>query len=355
MLYWLVPKLFNTKLFSEKLANMHFWLGTLGILFYAVPLYWSAITQSLMWKEFTAEGYLAYPNFLETVTQIIPMYHTRIFAGLLYLVGVILMIYNLQKTVAAGKSVDNEETSAPALEKLKSNRILGEKVHSWLERKPVLFTVWALIAILIGGIFEIIPMMLVKSNIPTIETVKPYTPLELQGRDVYISEGCVQCHSQMVRPFRSETERYGEYSKAGEFVYDHPFLWGSRRTGPDLARTGVIGGKMYKPNVWHYNHFINPQAMNAQSIMPAYPWLAQKDVDLSLMPKKIRVMQTLGVPYPEGFDKESEAAYMEQAKQITDDLRLSGIDVAPNKEIVAIIAYLQRLGKDISQAPKPQQ
>lgn len=307
-----------------------------------------------MWKEFTAEGYLAYPNFLDTVTQIMPMYHTRIFAGTIYMIGFLLMVYNLYKTVAAGQSVDNEETSAPALEKLNPKRILGEKVHAWLERKPVLFTVYALIAILIGGIAEIIPMMLVKSNIPTIETVKPYTPLELQGRDVYISEGCVQCHSQMVRPFRSETERYGEYSKAGEFVYDHPFLWGSRRTGPDLARAGVVTGKMYKPNSWHYNHFINPQAMNAQSIMPAYPWLAEKEVDVSSTPKKIRAMQTLGVPYPEGFDRESEALYLKQAQLIADELKLSGIDVAPNKEIIALIAYLQRLGKDISQAPKQQ-
>jgi cytochrome c oxidase cbb3-type subunit I/II len=207
-----------------------------------------------------------------------------------------------------------------------------------------------LIAILIGGAAEIIPMYLVKSNIPTIESVKPYTPLELEGRDVYIAEGCVQCHSQMVRPFRSETERYGEYSKAGEFVYDHPFLWGSRRTGPDLARSGVVTGKMYKIDSWHYNHMMNPQGMNAQSIMPPYPWLAEKDVDLSLTPKKIRVMQTLGVPYPEGYDEQSVEDLMKQATEISDGLKASGINIEPQKEMVALIAYLQRLGKDISES-----
>jgi len=348
MFYWLFPRMFKTKLFSEKLANMHFWLGTLGILFYAVPLYWAAITQSLMWKEFTADGYLAYPNFLETVTQIMPMYYTRIFGGVLYFVGALLFVYNILKTAASGECTD-EEASAPALEKLPKKRIFGEKVSSWLERKPIIFTIWTLIAILIGGIVEIVPMYLIKSNVPTIESVKPYTPLELEGRDVYIAEGCVECHSQMVRPFRSETERYGEYSKAGEFVYDHPFLWGSRRAGPDLARTGVVTGKMYKIDSWHYNHMMNPQGMNAQSIMPPYPWLATKDVDVASTPAKIRVMQTLGVPYPEGYDLQSEADLMKQATEIADGLKASGIEIEPQKQMIALIAYLQRLGRDISE------
>ncbi len=352
ILYWLFPRMFKVKLFSEKLANTHFWLGTLGIVFYAVPLYWAAVTQSLMWKEFTADGFLAYPNFLETVTQIMPMYYTRIIGGVLYMAGFLLMVYNLVKTAKAGNFVADEAASAPPLEKAPSKRIFGETVHSWLERKPVLFTIWALIAILIGGIVEIVPMYLVKSNIPTIENVKPYTPLELQGRDVYISEGCVSCHSQMVRPFRSETERYGEYSKAGEFVYDHPFLWGSRRAGPDLARTGVVSGKMYKPDSWHYNHMMNPQGMNAQSIMPPYPWLFTKDIDIELTPAKIRVMQTLGVPYPEGYDLQAEADLMTQAKKIAATLSEAGIDIEPQKQIIALIAYLQRLGRDISEAPE---
>jgi cytochrome c oxidase cbb3-type subunit I/II len=350
MFYWLFPKIFKTKLFSEKLANIHFWLGTMGILFYAVPLYWAAITQSLMWKEFTEDGYLAYPNFLETVTQIMPMYYTRILGGALYFTGAILMVYNLLKTAASGLSQHKEEASAPPLEKVSKKRVFGEKIHSWLERKPILFTIWALIAILVGGIVEIVPMYLIKSNIPTIESVKPYTPLELQGRDIYISEGCVECHSQMVRPFRSETERYGEYSKAGEFVYNHPFLWGSRRTGPDLARSGVKSGKMYKLDSWHYNHLMNPQGMNAQSIMPRYPWLAAKDIDVAITPAKIRAMQTLGVPYPEGFDLQCEAELMKQATTIANGLKSSGIDIEPQKQIIALISYLQRLGRDISES-----
>ena len=352
LFYWMFPKIFKTKLFSPKLANLHFWLGTLGILFIAVPLYWAMITQTLMWKEFTADGFLAYPNFLETVTQIMPMYYTRIFGGVLYLLGALIMVYNLVKTVKSGDFVADEEASAPPLEKVPSKRVFGESVHSWLERKPVQFTVWALVAILIGGAVEIIPMYMVKSNVPTIESVKPYTPLELQGRDIYISEGCVGCHSQMVRPFRSETERYGEYSKAGEFVYDHPFLWGSRRTGPDLARTGVVGGKMYKPDSWHYNHMLNPQGLNAQSIMPPYPWLFEKDINIASTPKKIKVMQSFGVPYPEGYAEKANDDLMNQARQIADGLGESGIQIEPQKQIIALIAYMQRLGRDISEMPE---
>ncbi len=352
MLYYLFPKMWKTKLYSEKLANAHFWLGTLGIIFYALPLYWGAIVQTLMWKEFTADGLLAYPNFLETVTQILPMYHVRILGGGLYFIGLFLMVYNLLKTASLGNCLDNEEASAPAL-RTSSKRIKGEEWHRWLERRPVQFMVLATVAILIGGAFEIIPTYLVKSNIPTIESVKPYTPLELEGRDIYIREGCNTCHSQMIRPFRSETERYGDYSKAGELVYDHPHLWGSKRTGPDLAREGVPGGKMYKTNVWHFNHMLDPQKMNAQSIMPAYPWLIKDDLDTKNTPAKIRTMIKLGVPYdkapyPENYDKVAVDDLKKQAEGIAVDLNKNGVDVASEKEIIALIAYLQRLGRDIS-------
>ncbi|MDM8158978.1 cytochrome-c oxidase, cbb3-type subunit I [Labilibaculum sp. K2S] len=347
MLYYLFPKMWNTKLYSEKLANAHFWVGTLGIIFYALPLYWGAIVQTLMWKEFTPDGLLAYPNFLETVTQILPMYHVRVFGGLLYFSGLFLMVYNLLKTAALGKCIDNEEASAPAIV-TDTKRSKNEGLHRWLERKPVQFMILATVAILIGGAFEIIPTYLIKSNIPTIESVKPYTPLELQGRDIYIREGCNTCHSQMVRPFRSETERYGEYSKAGESVYDHPHLWGSKRTGPDLAREGVPGGKMYKTNVWHFNHMLDPQKMNAQSIMPKYPWLIKDVLDTSSTPAKIRAMTTLGVPYAEGYDLIANDDLRKQAEEIAADLKNSGVEVASDKEILAVIAYLQRLGRDIS-------
>ena len=232
MLYFLIPKMWGTKLFSIRLANTHFWLGTLGIIIYALPMYVAGVTQSLMWNEFNSEGFLEYKNFLETVVQILPLYMLRAVGGFLYLVGAFIMTYNLIKTGAQGTFIPNEDAEAAPLEKAPKQVETGW--HSVLERTPVIFTVLTLIAIVIGGVIEMVPTFLIESNVPTIASVKPYTPLELHGRDIYIREGCVGCHSQMVRPFRSETERYGEYSKAGEFVYDHPFLWGSKRTGPDL-------------------------------------------------------------------------------------------------------------------------
>lgn len=352
MLYWLIPRLYNTSLYSVKLANVHFWLSTLAIVFYAVPLYIGGITQALMWKQFTPEGFLAYPNFLETVTQLIPMYKIRAFGGTLYVIGFLILIYNLFMTAKAGKFITSEEAQAPALEKLSESKDKSETYHRFLERKPIRFLIFATIAILIGGIIEVIPTYLIKSNVPIISSVKPYTPLELEGRDIYIKEGCYSCHSQMVRPFRSETERYGEYSKSGEFVYDHPFQFGSKRTGPDLARQGVKSGKIYKPNAWHYNHFIDPQKMNEASIMPKYPWLANKEINLKSIPGKIRAMKMLGVPYPDNYEHQAVADLMSQADSIAKDLELAGIKTEANREIIALIAYMQRLGVDISNSKK---
>jgi cytochrome c oxidase cbb3-type subunit I/II len=345
MIYWLVPRLFNTKLFSVKLANTHFWIATLGMLFFSIPLYFAGFTQALMWKEFTADGYLAYPNFLETVTQILPMYYLRAFGGTLYFIGMLLFVYNIVKTSTSGSFVRYEEDEAPAIEKAHSDK--KEGWHRKLEGKPIQFTVLALVAILIGGLIEIVPMYLVKTNVPTISSVQPYTPLELEGRDIYIREGCYTCHSQMIRPFRSETERYGEYTKAGETVYDHPFQFGSKRTGPDLARIGVTTLPNYKPDSWHFNHMVDPQKLNAESIMPPYPWLAENVLDISTTQKKIEVMQQMGVPYPEGFAEQSVADLQKQAAKIAGGLRSSGIEVDDNKEIIALIAYLQRLGTDV--------
>lgn len=339
MLYWIIPKMYGTRLFSPKLANFHFWIGTLGIIFYALPMYWAGITQSLMWKQFTEDGFLLYPNFLETVTQIVPMYMLRAIGGLLYIVGVFVMTYNLIKTAKAGQLIANEPAEAPALEK---KEVAGEGWHAVLERKPMVFTVLALIAILIGGIIEFVPSFLIKSNVPTIASVTPYTPLEIHGRDIYIREGCNTCHSQMVRPFRSETERYGEYSKAGEFVYDHPFLWGSKRTGPDLHR---VGGKY--PDSWHFNHMLDPTSMSPGSIMPRYPWLFDQMVDDSETGPKISALRTVGVPYAEGYEEKANADMAAQASTISANLRKDGIEIAPEAEIVALIAYLQRLGTDI--------
>ena len=226
----------------------------------------------------------------------------------------------------------------------------GETIHRWLERKGVKLSILIFIALIIGGAVEIIPMLRVDSNIPRIESVKPYTPLELAGRDIYISNGCYNCHSQQVRPLRYETDRYGEYSKIGEFVYDHPFQWGSRRTGPDLARAGYIGSSTYKTAIWHFNHFLKPLDMNQQSIMPEYSWLADKKVNLDRISDKISVMRSLGVPYEEGYEDQAVSDYLEQAGKIVDDLKSSGVEADPESEIVAIIAYLHKLGRDISPA-----
>jgi cytochrome c oxidase cbb3-type subunit I/II len=343
MLYWLVPRLYRTTLFSRKLANLHFWIGTLGIVFYAVAMYTGGISQSLMWKQFTPFGILQYPNFLETVTQIIPFYMIRAFGGGLYLIGVLVMVYNLVRTARSGVFVAEEEVSAPPL--LPESAGHHQNRHRWLEKRPVRFAVVALVVILIGGLVELIPTYVIKSNIPTIPSVRPYTPLELLGRDIYIREGCNTCHSQMVRPFRSETERYGEYSKAGEYVYDHPFLWGSKRTGPDLHREG----RKY-PNLWHYLHMNDPRAMSPGSIMPPYPWLLTQDLDTSVTARKIRAMQTLGVPYPAGYDSRANEDLEAQAETIAADLMKAGAPTEPGKDIIALIAYLQRLGTDIRPA-----
>jgi len=349
IIYWLAAKLWKTELFSKKLANIHFWLGTLGILFYALPLYVAGFTQAAMWKQFNPDGTLLYGNFLETVTQIMPMYMMRAFGGTLYLAGFIILAYNIIRTAQAGSAVEDELAEAAPLKKISSARIAGEGFHSWLERRTILFSFLVVIAIVIGGAVEIIPLLTVDSNIPKITSVKPYTPLELEGRDIYIREGCNNCHSQMIRPFRSEVERYGEYSKAGEFVYDFPFLWGSKRTGPDVHR---IGGK-YNDN-WHFNHMLDPRSTSPGSIMPQYPWLITDDLDISKTIDKVNAMVTLGVPYTQ-FELD-KALYLlkNQAKEIENNLRQDpefvknyGDAQIENKEIVAMIAYLQRLGTDI--------
>lgn len=344
ILYWLIPKLYRTPLYSVKLAGTHFWIGTVGIVLYAVPMYWAGFTQAMMWKQFTEEGTLAF-QFLETVTHILPLYILRSIGGLLYLIGMFIMIYNLAKTVKAGSLLAEEEAQAPPL--ATQDTVYGKEYwHKWIERKPVQMLVASFVLVAIGGLLELIPTFLIKSNVPTIASVKPYTPLELQGRDLYISNGCYVCHSQMIRPFRDEVARYGEYSKAGEFVYDHPFQWGSKRTGPDLAR---IGNKY--PDSWHYNHMLEPGSMSPGSVMPAYPWMLDATIDTASTPAKIRTMQKLGVPYPEGYDQKANADLMKQAEQIKIRLGADKIKTPANREIIAMIAYLQRMGTDIKALP----
>jgi cytochrome c oxidase cbb3-type subunit I/II len=345
MLYWLVPRMWNTKLYSSKLANLHFWIGTLGIVFYALPMYVSGVVQSLMWKEFAADGFLALSKLPgNNYADFAHAHALRAVGGGLYLTGVIIMTYNLVKTAAAGSFIANEEAEVSPLVKVK--HAAGGYWHHILEAKPILFTVLALVAILIGGIIELVPTFLIKSNVPTIVSVKPYTPLELHGRDIYIREGCVNCHSQMIRPFRSEVQRYdpkgGEYSKAGEFIYDHPFLWGSKRTGPDLHR---VGGKY--ADSWHYRHMLTPGEVSTGSIMPAYPWLYEQQIDKNLTAGKISALRTIGVPYAEGYEEVANDELDTQANKIVAGLKLEGLETASDAEIVALIAYLQRLGTDI--------
>ena len=343
MLYYMIPKMWKTTLYSVKLANTHFLIGTLGILLYAIPLYWASFAQGLMWKKFTDSGQLQF-QFLETVTHILPGYVARAFGGTLFLIGAILAAYNLYKTVKKGSFVANEEAEGVPLSEqpMPQGKVFW---HTKIERKPFKLLILSLVAVSIGGIIEIIPTFKIDESVPVIKSVKPYTPLELEGRDIYVREGCYTCHSQMIRPFRDEEARYGEYSKAGEFIYDHPFQWGSKRTGPDLHR---VGGKYN--NVWHYNHMLDPEVTSQGSIMPPYPWLFEKDINVSNTPAKIRVMQKLNVPYEKGYDQKAVADLEKQAEGITQDLKKNKIEISSKKEIIALIAYLQRLGTDIKKA-----
>lgn len=361
MIYWLIPKLFKTKLWSNKLANAHFWIGTLGIILYALPMYVAGFVQASMWKQFNPDGTLTYGNFLETVSEIIPMYWMRAIGGTMFIVGALIGVYNVIMTARAGKKVTDELAEALPLQRVTKKRTAKEGYHTWLERRPVKLTIFATIAILIGGMVQIIPSLMVDDYVPVITSVKPYTPLELEGRDLYIRESCVSCHSQMIRPFRSEVERYGEYSKAGEYVYDHPFLWGSKRTGPDLMR---IGGK-YSDN-WHLNHMYDPQSTSDGSIMPSYKWLVRNELDKSQTTAKMKAMVSLGVPYSDEDIANAEASMKAQSLQIEKNLyndpdfvktyeadkKYAEENGEPfiemrNREIVAMIAYLQRLGTDI--------
>ena len=351
MFYYIFPRLFGTKLYSIKLANAHFWIATLGILFWTIPMYWAGFVQGLMWKQFNPDGNMTY-EFIETVERLNSFFILRSFGGLLYLTGACVGVYNLFKTSLVGSLIKNEEVEAPALVQYKKKS--DDHWHRVIERKPVRMLILSLVVILIGGAVEIIPTIMVKDNIPAIAAVKPITPLELAGRDIYIREGCNNCHSQMVRPLRFETKRYGEYSKAGEFAYDHPHLWGSKRTGPDLFREG---GK--RSDAWHYVHFLNPKEYLESSIMPSYDFLLESSaLNLDDLPTKINALRTVGVPYEEGYEDEAIADAKTQAKVIANsiitdiskakgDKKSKKVEELSKQEVVALIAYLQRLGTDI--------
>jgi cytochrome c oxidase cbb3-type subunit I/II len=394
MFYWMIPKLYGKKLYSPKMADAHFWLGTFGILLYMVAMWVSGVTQGLMWRATNADGSLMYPTFVETLIAIKPLYWLRLIGGSMYLVGILMMAYNLVKTMAGAKLVTTEVTVV-ALERDPDEQPWGQIVfakpvlvsvavlavagvgmvvneftspllmlvafmigvagslslqaakrsgapawHRILEGRALIFTVLAALAVLVGGIAELVPTLMVgPAEVVAKNDVRPYRPLELEGRDVYIREGCYVCHSQMIRPMRFETVRYGDVSTMADSVYDHPFQWGSKRTGPDLAREG---GKY--PSLWHYRHMIDPRAITAGSNMPPYPHLAEDKVDLSLTARKVSAMKSIGVPYTDAEVNGAEADAKAQAAGVVKDLAAEGVTLEPDTQLVALISYLQRLG-----------
>jgi len=359
MVYWLAPRLFQAPLHSKKLAEMHFWIATFGILLYVASIYSAGITQGLMWRAFDETGRLAYPDFVETVMKLLPIYWVRVAGGSLYIIGTLIFIYNILMTWKARPArYEVPVVSAPPLEKAYLPhpvpetgviaRFTGMNWHRRWEGLPLLFTVMTVLAVIVASLAEIIPTFLIKNNVPTIASVKPYTPLELAGRDLYIKEGCFNCHSQMVRPLRYETERFGEYSKPGEFVYDHPFLWGSRRIGPDLAR---VGGKY--PDLWHIRHFAEPKSIVQNSIMPVYAHLERRVLDFDGIQKRVDAMVMLGVPYGEAVNRAPELARAQAAEMAATIESQGGPSGLADKEVIALVAYLQRLGRDIKTGATP--
>ena len=351
MVYWLLPRLFQTELWSKRLAELHFWIATVGILLYIVAIYAAGLTQGLMWRAFDESGRLAYPDFIETTVRLLPMYWVRVVGGVLYIAGMVLCGVNALMTWRRGPARYAEPVhEAPALRPLAAEAEPGGFKHAAWHRRweglPLTFSVWVAVAVVTASLFEIVPMFLIGSNVPTIQAVHPYTPLELAGRDVYVAEGCNNCHSQMIRPIRAETMRYGEYSKPGEFVYDHPFLWGSRRIGPDLAR---VGGKY--PDLWHVRHMGDPRSTTPQSIMPAYPWLARTPIRWSAVERGVAAQATLGVPYTREQVTGAATLARAQGKQIAAAIAQQGGPAGLEEtELVALVAYLQRLGTDIKKS-----
>jgi cytochrome c oxidase cbb3-type subunit I/II len=406
MIYWLVPRLWSKPLHSTSLANLHFWLGTVGILLYVAAMWTSGITQGLMLNATTENGtVLAYPNFLDTLNTIRPLMLMRVIGGGLYLTGWLMMGYNVWQTLRGASRVngtvevfENDDAHAPAENLSLVGAFLnppvlfsvlgiafacawmfggdfvsiaglvgtmvcavlayahyesrGKKWGDWYDRllvNSLPFTILTLLAVIAGGLIQIIPTV-VAHNAASNEDRKqiPYTPLELAGRDIYVREGCYLCHSQMIRTLVPDVLRYGDYSRLGESIYDHPFQWGSKRNGPDLARVGVK-----YPNIWHLRHMEDPRSISVGSNMPSFAWLLTNDLDRSVLPKKISVQRTLGVPYPNWTPEQIASRVSDQAKTIAADLRANGGYVAPEKEIIALIAYLQKLGRSDAVTPTP--
>ena len=395
MFYWMAPRLWNRALYSTALANMHFWLGLVGILLYVAAMWVSGITQGLMLGATKEAGtVLTYPNFIEAVTATMSLMHLRALGGVMYLAGFVLLAWNLWKTAVGAQTVNGSvevpaATAAPAamgvaggflnapvlyslsligclilwgaghgivaglglwggiavvIGALTHQQFTGTRWSEWYERlleNSLPFSLLTAVAVLIGGVVQIIPTLLLNKADQVGEVRQiPYTPLELAGRDIYVREGCYNCHSQQIRPLVGDVLRYGDYSKIGESIYDHPYQWGSKRTGPDLAR---LGGKY--PSVWHFHHMRNPRQISAGSTMPNYPWLFVDPTDVAALPTKLAVQRRLGVPYPELSAAQIQENVQAQAQTFAEELKNAGAEVPPDREIVALIAYLQKLGK----------
>jgi cytochrome c oxidase cbb3-type subunit I/II len=353
MIYWLIPRLWKVEVYSKRLMSVHFWIATLAIVLYMTSMWTSGVTQGLMWKAFNADGTLQYPDFVETVTKIVPFYFIRLLAGLMYLTGVAIMLYNFYRSVAASRAahadLSDSKASAPRFyDEQDSAEERSQGWHHVLEGRALQFSVFTMLAVLVGGLFEIIPLAMTAPKDARAAAIHPYTPLELEGRDIYIREGCYTGHSQMIRPFRDEEVRYGKPSESIEFVYDRPFQFGSKRTGPDLQREG---GKY--PHFWHYRHMMDSRSTSSGSIMPAYPWLYTSQLGTSLTKKKPSVLKTLGTPYTDEQVANAERDLAAQATQVASELRSQQApltDAEAKSEIIALIAYLQRLGMDLKRA-----
>ncbi len=342
MIYWMVPKLWKTELYSTRLANIHFWTAFLGTLIYIISMWTAGITQGLMWRAMDSTGHLVYPDFIETVIRIVPLYAVRAVGGGIYLISYLIMFYNIWMTVAkAPKSEKSEVFQAAKLMPVSISQ-LGDRPHRVLEGLPMVFSVLTFLAVGAGTLIELVPTFFANDYVTTAPNMKPYTGLQLHGRDIYVREGCYLCHSQMIRPMVSETLRYGDYSREQESAFDRPFQWGSKRIGPDLAREG---GKY--PDLWHYRHMMDPREVTSGSIMPAYPWLYRDKTDFAILQKKLKVMKSLGVPYSDIDIAQAESDARQEAKAIADGLISQGAPTPlEDREIVALIAYLQRLGQD---------
>ena len=343
VIYYLVPKLWNTKMYSHRLMNWHFWIGFLGILLYYISMWASGITQGLMWQAIGENGQLVYPDFVETVMRIVPLYWVRFVGGSLFLIGFLFLIYNVWVTIKLAPK--KETVSYVEVPPLKSDVTAIGTGHRKLEALSLVFTVILFISVLVGSVIEILPTLSIYKYLPANEKTEPYTPLELAGRDIYIKEGCYVCHSQMIRKLPFDVLRYGDASTIAESMYDRPFQWGSKRTGPDIAR---VGGKY--PDMWHVRHMINPREITPNSIMPSYPWLAAKKTDYHILRKKLSVMKMLGVPYDDNEVANADIIAEKEAKSIYEELlsQDQSLESLKDSELIALVAYLQSLGKKTS-------